>query len=649
MLALFRNFTKSRYGLIAVFVFLGVIALAFAAGDITGIRASGGGGGGAVVAKVGGREITSREVRERIDFFLRNAQRQGQSVTMEQFLAQGGLDYALDQIINEAALMEFGQDTGLQVSKKLIDGDIASNPAFLGIDGKFSQKTFEDVLGQNRISPAFFRDGLTRERYGNWLINRGTIGSQMPQGVVLPYASLLLERRAGTVGLIQSIAMDPGPDPTDQQLNAYYTSNRARYLVPERRIVRYAVVRPDMLKASTAATEAEIADAYRKAGPRFAATQRRTVRQLVLLDQASANRVAGEVKGGKTIAAAAAAAGLEPSNFDGVEKAALARQTSPAIADAAFAAAQGAVVGPVRSPLGWHVLQVEKVEQVAAKTLDQARPELSAEIGQRKLGEALANLRQSLEDGVGDGKTFDEAVRGAKLAAQRTPALAANGSNPDDPAFKPDPLVLPIMRAGFAFENAGDEPQLVPAGPDGSFALVGLERIVAAAPRPLAQVRDKVKGDYLMDKALQKARAAAQGMLAKLERGMPMAQALAEAGVTKGPPPKPFDFVRQDLIGKQMEPYLTTAFSMAAKKARLLEGPNRIGYYVVYLDRIEEHSAAGNKAAIDKARADIAPQIGSEYARQFIAGIRNHLKVTRNDKAIAQLRTELTRSGTAAP
>ena len=88
MLNFFRRFTKSRFGVIAMFVFLALIAIAFAAGDITGIRGQSGGLSGNVLAKVGDRKITDREVRERIDLFLRNAQREGQNVTMEQFLAE---------------------------------------------------------------------------------------------------------------------------------------------------------------------------------------------------------------------------------------------------------------------------------------------------------------------------------------------------------------------------------------------------------------------------------------------------------------------------------------------------------------------------------------------------------------------------------
>ncbi|TGX49613.1 peptidylprolyl isomerase [Sphingomonas gei] len=647
MLNFFRRFTKSRFGLIVVFVFLAVIALAFAAGDITGIQANGGGGGGGgIVAKVGKHEITDREVRERIDLFLRNLQRDGQNVTMEQFLAQGGLELAVDEMINGAAMVEFAQQSGMQVSKKLIDGEIASNPAFLGLDGKFSQKQFEELLSQNRISPITFREQMTNERYANWLVNRATLGSQIPEGVVLPYASLLLERRTGIVGLVSTIAMDPGPDPDDKVLTAWYNSKRARYMVPERRILRYAMVKPDTLKTRTAATEAEIAEAYKKAGNRFAATQKRTIELVTALDQNIAGQVAAKAKAGG-LTAAATAAGLEARTLTALEKPAVVTQVSQAFADAAFAAAPDALVGPVKVGPSWLVYRVTKVEEVAARTLDQARPELATEIAARKLAEAIAALRQSIDDGVGDGKTFDEAVADAKLAAERSPALTAAGANPDDPAFKPDPAITAVMRAGFAVEQAGDEPQVVPVAEDGSFALVALERIVPAAPRPLAQVRDRVVKDYLVDQALIKARAVATAMIAKLEKGVPMQQALAEAGVTKGPPPKPFDFKRQDVLGPNMAPYLQMAFSMAPKKAKLVEGPNREGYYVVYVDTIEEHSAASDPAAIQRVRGGIAPQIGPEFARQFIGSIRNHLKVTRNEKAIAQLRAELTRSGSA--
>lgn len=642
MLKSFRNFTKSRFGLIAVFVFLAIIALAFAAGDITGLQTTGG-STGQTLAKVGNTKVTDAEVRERIDRFLRSAQREGQTVTMEQFLAQGGLELTLDELINSAAMIEFAHQSDMQVSKKLIDGEIASNPAFVGLDGKFSQKTFEDLLSQNRFSPAAFRDGLTKDKYGSWLVNRAALGTPtMPDGVLLPYASLLLERRKGIVGLVSTIAMDPGADPDDKALTAYYAANRNRYLVPEQRVIRYAVVRPEALRAQSVATEAEIADAYKKNAAKYAASQKRSVELVTALDQATATTIANAAKSGP-LDAAARAAGLEARKFESAEKATLARDVSAPFAEAAFAAQQGQLSGPAKVGPAWLVFRVTKVETVAARSLDQVRAEIAEDLTSRKTAQALADTRQAIEDGIGDGKTFDEAIKDARLAAERTAPLTAQGVDPSNPESKPDPNLAVIVRAGFGVAAVGDEPQLVQISPDGAAALVALEKIIPAAPKPLAQIRDQVNKDYLVDAALKKARAAAAGMIAKLEKGMPMAQALAEAGVQKGPPPKPFDFKRSETQGK--ENFIQMAFAMAPKKAKLIEAPGRVGYYVVYLDAVEEHSAAGDAVTMAQAKAGIVPQVGPEYARQFIRAIRDSVKVTRNEGAIKKLRDDLARTG----
>ncbi|RYD89013.1 MAG: peptidylprolyl isomerase, partial [Sphingomonadales bacterium] len=430
--------------------------------------------------------ITEAEVRDRIDRFLRSAQREGQNVTMEQFLAQGGLELALDEMVNAAAMVEFANKSGMQVSKRLIDGEIASNPSFIGFDGKFSQKTYEDLLAQNRLSPAIFRDGMTKDKYGNWLINRAALGTPtMPDGVLLPYASLLLERRKGIVGLVSTIAMDPGADPDEKTLTAYYAAHRNRYLVPEQRVVRYAILRPETLKDQSAATEAEIAAEYKKDAAKYAATEKRSVDVVTTLDQATATTIANAAKSG-ALDAAARAVGLEARKFEAAEKATLARDVSAPFAEAAFAAQQGQLSGPSKIGAAWLVFRVTKVEKIAARSLDQVRAEIASEVTGRKMAQAFADLRQSIEDGVGDGKTFDEAVKDAKLTAERTGQLTAQGIDPAHPEAKPDPALAPIVRAGFAFQAVGDEPQLVPISPDGAAALISLEKIVAAAPKPLA-------------------------------------------------------------------------------------------------------------------------------------------------------------------
>ena len=92
------------------------------------------------------------------------------------------------------------------------------------------------------------------------------------------------------------------------------------------------------------------------------------------------------------IEAAAKALGLEAAAINDVNKTAYAGQATPGLADQVFGAAQGAVIGPVKTPLGWVVAHLDKITKVAGKTLDQAKPELVKELTDQK----LATIAQSL-------------------------------------------------------------------------------------------------------------------------------------------------------------------------------------------------------------------------------------------------------------
>ena len=59
MLQMFRNFFKSKVGIVVTLAFLGIIAFAFASADVSNTGTFGGVAGGNRVAVVGGEKISS--------------------------------------------------------------------------------------------------------------------------------------------------------------------------------------------------------------------------------------------------------------------------------------------------------------------------------------------------------------------------------------------------------------------------------------------------------------------------------------------------------------------------------------------------------------------------------------------------------------
>jgi peptidyl-prolyl cis-trans isomerase D len=650
MLAFFRRLTHSKVGVIITFLVLGVIALAFAAGDVTGLSSMTGGAGitGGDVATVGKAEVSANELKTQAQTQLEGFRQQQPTLDMATFVNQGGFEGTLDRIISSMALEQFGRAQGMVVSKRSVDGQIASIPALQGPTGKFDENLYRQVLAQRKLTDAQIRSDIVRDTFAQQLTIPSTGATQVSSQLALPYASLLLEKRTGTIGFIPAAVVPAGAAPSDADLNTFYTRNIARYTVPERRIVRYAVVSPDQVKTQAAATDAEIAKAYQQDRARYAATEKRTITQVVVADQAGATALAAKVKAGTSLADAARAAGLEASTQAGVEKAAYAGTASAQVADAVFAAASGAVIGPVRTQLGWTVAKVDKIENVAGRSLDQVRGEIAAALGIQKAAAALSDIHDKIDDSLSKNATFDEVIADQKLKPVTTPALIASGINPDDATSKPDPAIAPLVAAAFQAAD-GDGPQLVQLGTDGGFAVVALGRVVRATPRPLAQVRAAVLQDVTADRSRQAARKVAADVLARINKGMTIQQSLAQ---TKLPIPaaRPLTASRAQIAAdpRGAPPALALMFSMAPNTAKTLAAPDDSGWFIIKLDSIASGNAAGNDAAIKAARANIGRSVGREYVEQFAKAVRVDVGVKTNPTALARTRAELLgQAGTA--
>ena len=647
MLAFFRRLTHSKVGVVITFIVLGVIALAFAAGDITGLSSMTGGAGitGGDVAKVGKAEVTANEVKTQAQTQLEGFRQEQPTLDMATFVNQGGFDGTLDRIISSMALEQFGRAQGMVVSKRAVDGQIASIPALQGPTGKFDENLYRQVLAQRKLTDAQIRSDIVRDTFAQQLTIPSTGATQVSSQLALPYASLLLEKRTGTIGFIPAAIVPAGPAPSDADLTTFYKRNIARYTVPERRIVRYAIVSPDRVKAQAVPTDAEIAKTYQQDRARYAATEKRTITQVVVADQTGATALAAKVKAGTSLADAARAAGLEASTQTGVEKAAYANTASAQVADAVFTAASGAVIGPVRTQLGWTVAKVDKIENVAGRSLDQVRGEIAAALGIQKAAAALSDVHDKIDDSLSKNATFDEVIADQKLAAVTTPALIASGVNPDDAASKPDPAIAPLVAAAFQAAE-GDGPQLVQLGTDGGFAVVALGRVVPATPRPLAQVRAAVLHDVTADRSRQAARKVAADVLARINKGMPIQQSLSQTGL-KLPAARPLTASRAQIAAdpRGAPPALALMFSMAPNTAKTLAAPDDSGWFIIKLDSIASGNAAGNDAAIKAARANIGRSVGREYVEQFAKAVRADVGVKTNAASLARVRADLLGNG----
>lgn len=644
MLASFRSFFQSRIGVVFTLGFLALIAIAFASADVTG-NMFGGVSGSDRVAKVGSSKIGSADLRVSLNNEFEFERQNNPTLTMKQFMEAGALDRVLDDLIARQALAEFGKVHGFAVSHRLVDSEILQIPAFLGPDGKFSEAAYRQLIAQRGLTDALVRDDLSKSLLARQVLTPAGQGSTMPATAVTKYVSLLKERRIGEIAVIPSAAYAPATAPDDAMLTKFYTANKARYTEPERRTLRYVVFDEAALKNVPAPTEAEVAQRYKANAAAFAPSETRTVTQVIVPTEAAAKAVAAEVAGGKSLEVAATAKGLAPTKLEKVSRQSLAGQASQAIADAAFATAQGKLAAPGKSPLGWHLVRVDAIVRNPGKTLDQARAEILAQLAVEKRRLALADVSARIEQELDKGGSLADVAKELNLQVATTEPLLKTGEVFGKADQKAPEVVAPAVQAAFGMEREG-EPQLAELQAGTKFIVYEVGQITPEAPAPLAQIKDIVARDYVLDNGSAKARAASEKVLAQIAKGASLETALASLGI-KLPAAEKVDLSREMLMasGRQVPPPLALLFSMAKNSSKRLEAPGKNGWYIVTVKDIIPGQIQPNDPQVASASRDFGRIVGQEYAQQLRAAIRAEIGVKRNESTIAAVRKDLVGTG----
>lgn len=644
MLQFFRNFFQTKFGVVVAIGFLGLIALAFAGSDISNSGKFGGVAGGDRVASVGKARISTSSLSKAVTSAFENIKQDNPTLTMKAFLAENAMEDVLTQLIDRTAIGEYGQRHGIIAGDRLVDSEIAKIAGFRGPDGKFSKSLYDQMLQQRGITDALVREDLAQGLVAKQVLVPASFGATFPRDMAVRYAALLRETREGSIALIPSAVYAAAAKPSDAEIATHYGKIRNNFLKPERRVIRFAVFGDEALKAVPAPTDAEVAARYNANKAQYAASEGRRFTQLIVPTEAAAKAIVAEVAGGSSLDKAASSKGLSTATVGPIARDALAGQASQAVADAVFAAARGSLAAPARSAIGWHVIRLDAVEAKPARTLDQVRAELSAAIAIEKRRTALTDFSAGIEEEFDNGSTLADVAKELGLAPVETPPLTADGKVYGKPDAAVPPALAKVLQAAFAMESE-NQPQLAEIEAGKTFIVFDVTAIAASAPAPLAEVKDQVAAELLLEKGATDARKAADQVLAAVRKGTDLGAAMTALGKPL-PPVDRLTMTRVDLtrMQGQVPPPLALMFSMAEGTVKLLPAPRNRGWYIVALKDIIPGAVPANDPVVPAVQRELGSTVGREYADQLRRAIRADVGVERNEAAIKAVLGQLTGS-----
>ncbi|MBI3934407.1 MAG: peptidyl-prolyl cis-trans isomerase [Acidobacteria bacterium] len=470
-----------------------------------------------VVAEVGGEKITTFDVQQGVLQLGRNNQVPAEMLWLY-------TEQVLDQLVLEKASVLQAERMGLRVSQ-------------------------EDLLMRLRLIPDLFPGGkfVGRDQYESMILER--FGASVADFENRFRNSLLMEKLrqvvTDSIGVSQQevreaflkdneklvlhyVFFEPSAYKkdiavTDAVLTEYYEQNKDRYQLPEQRKIQALMLETKAARETVAVTDAEKQRYYQDHLDSYRQQERASVRHVLFratdkepekLEAArkKAEDVLQQLKAGTKFEEIAKKDSEDTATaVNGGDLGWIVRgQTVPNFEKAAFSLAPGTISEPIQTEYGIHILKVTEHEQARVRPLEEVQPEIQSLLLDEKAQNAIsASAEQAAADWRRDPQKLDEVANKYHGTVSRPPAFSrgeAIQAIPGSQAVAEDVFVLEKGQIG--------RPVPVPTG----YVIPLLEEIEPPRTPELAEVKEKVRTDYIDAQSSQQAQAKALDLAQDLER-----------------------------------------------------------------------------------------------------------------------------------
>src|SRR5580698_5917102 len=475
-----------------------------------------------VLAKVGDQNVTMGEVRQQLDEIRR---RNPIPQPLEGLYARNILNQLVFQKEIEFEAKRLGVTASDQERADRIKQYVPTafnGDTFVGLDAyarevqsrfQLTVPVFEDLVKQ----------GLIEEKFRK-LITDGISAS--PAEIQEEFKRQNDKVKLDYV-LIKPEDLEAKIAPTDSEIKAHYEQNKAKFQIPEKRVVRYGLLDLTQLRQNTVVTDDELKAVYQQ-----------NIQQFQVPNRVHAEHILLMTVGGKTDAEVAeikkkaddilAQAKKKGANFEDLAKKysedpgskakdgdlgwLVQGQTVPEFEKAAFSMNKGEISDLIKTQYGFHIIKVLDKETAHTKTFDEVKDSLRPNYLLNKVDQEAAKVADQIAADIRQSNktTLDQLAKQYHLAVGETRPVSVNdqiielGNSKEvkDAIFgqRPDELSVPIHT-------------------DRGFLILAVRGVLPAHQGTLEEVRDKVITDLKQEKSTQMARTKADDFEKRLKAG----------------------------------------------------------------------------------------------------------------------------------
>lgn len=601
------------------YVIIGLIAIPFA---LWGLGEYFGGAGPLVAAEVNGYEIPVRQVQQEVRIQREEIARMlGGSIPPNLIDDAALREAALQSIIHRVLLLQTAEKQGLRASPQGVIAEIQSVAAFAE-NGRFSPERYYSILQAQRIAPGDFERDISQSIILAQAQQRIAASGYLPLIDREEYARLRNQLRVASWRIF---------DPTDYavpeivdmaSVEAFYQEHSERFTTPEKVQIRFLRLDPERLETQVDLAEDEIRQHYEMNAIRFEEPELRNVRQLFLsMDSVSAeediHQLRRRIDQGEDFALLAREYSQDRlSAQQGGSLGLIERGDLDTILETViFSLPQGLVSQPVRTRLGWHIVEVTEIQASRRVPFEQVRAEVENDLRDRRAEQRQIQILDALLS-----QTFEN-------PDQLEAAASATGLR-----IETSDWFSRLEGEGVAMHRAVREaafsPNVLVHGrnsdaidlPDGSTLILRVDSRRPPQVLALAEVEEEIRASLQEQASIAAARSEGDSVLALLENNMQWTEVIEE---------NPAAWVRSvaihRVLGAETEVHLPSALQRQIFRMRapgedqpLIQGwelPDG-KYAVVVLESVE--MVALEETSLELAQA--ADELQTAYAEsEFLA------------------------------
>ncbi len=514
------------------------------------------------LAKVGNKKLMPEDFQQEMRTRLPAISAQARRRITPEGARQYGLDTrALTQLIGKTAIDQHAEKLRLMLSDQTVADQVKNDPAFKGLDGKFSKIDFDNALHSLGLSERGYLSVRRSEDLREILTSSLTSATIVSK----PMIDLINAYREETRSL-EHFTIDPAKVPApaapdDEAIKKAYESAKQRYMTPEYRSLNALVLSMDSVKSRMKVTDDEIKAAFDADPEHYNTPEKRQVQQIAFKDKAAADAAKAELAKGKSFVDVAKEAGAKETDINlGV----LTKKQiiDPKIADAAFALAKDAVSDVVQGRFATVLLKVTEITSGTTKTLADVKDQIKDRLARDKAQAEIQKIYKHVDDARAAQRSLVDTGKELNLPAFEAASVSKDNKTADGKTAVDNPSAEAIVKAGFEAQ-IGVEHDVVEL-PDGGYAWVDVKGITPPQQKPLEAVREEIK-TQLADADKRKALADLAGKLVdRLNKGEAIAAIAAEAG---GKVETALKITRDTLPQALSKPAVTQAFALAKNRA----------------------------------------------------------------------------------